>query len=271
MEYKITNTRTLWSQLKASVTYKELFFALAWRNIKIQYSKSYLGFLWVVLQPLIMTSIFYLALNAQLGSTTPNYFIFLFSGFALWNLFASSLMASSGSLLVYSYMIKKVYFPRFLLPLTFVVSSCFDFMIVYVVLLIGLHFTEIPINYGMFFVSSFMAIGIMLLVTIGLSLTLSAWIIYFRDIQHILPFIIQVLLFTSPVIYDSSIVFQQPYISTILTFNPVGGALELFRAGIFSEAIEWASVLKSLAIALFIFVAGIGLFHRADRELADYL
>ena len=192
-----------WSELWR---YNELFYFFTWRDIKVKYKQTILGFLWAILQPLAMMTVFVLFFAKGLKVSTDNIPapIFYFVGLMFWNLFSSGLNSSANSMVANADIIKKIYFPRLIIPFSGVLVALFDFLmtlIPFVGLMIYYFFTtDLVIHLEILYLLP-LALLLTLVTTVGLGCTIAAWNVKYRDFRYIVPFMIQFLLFVTPVIY----------------------------------------------------------------------
>lgn len=256
------NVRELWH-------YKELFYIFAWRDIKVRYKQTAIGVAWAILQPflsMIIFSVFFGGL-AKVPSNGIPYPIFVFSGLLFWNYFSTSLTGSSNSLIINEAIIKKIYFPRLLLPLSSTITPLIDFALA-AVILIGLmifyHFT--PTLLGIVLLP--FLIILTLLTASGLGAFLSAINVRYRDVREALPFFIQILFFVTPVIYPTTLVPQR--FQWLIGLNPMAGIIEAARAGITGDKHVNFQLLGFSAIAaVVLFIFGLFYFKKTEKIFAD--
>lgn len=246
--------------------YRELFLIFVWRNIKVRYKQTVLGVLWVILQPLLSTGVFTIFFGrlAKIPSENLPYELFVFIGLVFWTFFANALTQSSNSLVEHSQIIKKIYFPKEILPLSYVATSFVDFfinflMILFLLLIFG--YTPSPLT--------ILLVPVCVLITAtlagGLGLYLAALNIKYRDVRYILPFFIQILLFLTPVIYPSSIVRDS--LRYIFAINPMTGVIETMRKLLTgSQGVDYFLLLISAGSAIIVFILG-NLYYRSTEKL----
>ena len=269
-EYHITAKRSGISVLKSLPQYRELFMALVRRNIVVRYKRTYLGLFWVFLQPVLLTAIFVVFMGEQMGGTVDDYPIFLYSGFTLWTIFSGGFFYGATSLVSQGQMLKKVYFPRLLMPLSYVFASLFDFLLLVVPLLFLMVFMSTPIMPIKLLLCSSVAILLSLAVSSGFSLLIAGLTIKSKDLHHAMPFVVQSLLFVSPVIYPMQLV-ENTYLQELLSLNPIATALDIFRAGIYDQTIDSIALLQAVGISMMIVVVGFSVFNHKEQTLADHL
>jgi lipopolysaccharide transport system permease protein len=255
--------RELWS-------YRELAFFFVWRDLKVRYKQTVFGVVWAVLQPLGLVVVFSLFLGRISGIGPPGvpYTLFVFCGLVPWTLFAKGLGASSDSLLSASNLLQKVYFPRLLLPLAALGSHIVDFVVALTVLVILLLFSGYPPSLNALLVVPFAAL--LLVVALASGIWLSAATVRYRDIRYVVPFLIQLWLFASPVAYSLAIV--PPAWLPLYRLNPVVPAIEGFRWALLGEPPPpLDAVAIAVVVSVFLLVAGAAYFRRVERTFADVI
>jgi len=255
--------------------YRELFYFFTWKNIKVKYKQTVLGFLWAIIQPLIMMMIFVIFFSKALKLPTDNLPapIFYFSGLLFWNLFSSGLNSAANSMVANANVIKKIYFPRLIIPFSGVLVAFFDFLMAFAIFVIMLIFyllftSDFTIGFSIFFYLP-LALIISVLSTLGLGCTVAALNVKYRDFKYIIPFFIQVSLFATPVIYPVTIFESLPILKYLLAVNPMTGAIILARNPFVPEPIDWMVIGISLLFAIIIFIYGIVSFRKMEAYFAD--
>jgi lipopolysaccharide transport system permease protein len=255
--------------------YKELFYFFAWRDIKVKYKQTVLGIFWVILQPLVMMMVFTMFFSKALNVPTDNIPapIFYFSGLLFWNLFSSGLSSSANSMVTNANIIKKIYFPRLIIPFSVVLVALFDFLmslIVFVGILIYFNITEPEFQIRpVLFLYAPLALILTIITTLGLGFTLAALNVKYRDFRYIISFGIQFLMFVTPVIYPVTIFQNIPSLKYILAFNPMTGAVILVRNAFVPENIDWTIIGISFVMAMLLLVLGIYTFRKMEAYFAD--
>jgi len=248
--------------------YRELLGFLAWRNVVVRYKQTVVGLLWCVIRPIIMLLIFYaiFGILAKLPSVneTP-YAIMVFSGLIPWLFFSSAIAESSNSLIDEASLISKVYFPRIVVPLASILSSYVDFLIMLtlmmpVMIVIGyvppVHVLLVP----------FVAV-LLLVPTVGIGLILSSLNATYRDFRHILPFILQLGIYVSPVVYATELVPAS--LKLIYYINPMAGIIDLFRWAIVDQELYFPGIILSSIVSISCLILGARYFVSMERTLAD--
>lgn len=270
MEYEIKPKNKFSIGLRELWEFKELFFFFTWRDIKIKYKQTVLGFLWAILQPLIMMLVFTTLLSgafAKNADITIPYPLFTLSGLIVWGVFSSGVTNAANSMVNNSNIIKKIYFPRLIIPFSAILGSCFDFLMSLIVLIAMFFVYKAKIDI-MALVYVPLALIMAALSAAGIGTFLAALNVKYRDIRYVIPFLIQALLFLTPVFYPLSVT-QNENIRFILNCNPAVGPIELFR-GIFSDyAIHWNIVGISSISSLLFLILGIFVFRKTEAFFAD--
>lgn len=274
-EYIIEPKHNFSLNIKELWQYRELFYFFTWRDIKVKYKQTVLGFLWTVLQPLLMMAVFVIFFSKALKISTENIPapIFYFSGLLLWNLFSTGLGSAANSMVSNSSIIKKVYFPRLIIPISSILVALFDFMMA-TILFIGLIFYFKFTGYKLLIsplILIFFPISIMLTIitTLGAGMLLSALNVKYRDFRYVIPFLIQFLLFLTPVIYPISIVSKTAWIKYLLALNPMTGAIILIRSPFVGGEVDFSLIGISFISAISLLILGTLVFNRMEAYFAD--
>jgi lipopolysaccharide transport system permease protein len=250
--------------------YRELFFFFVWRDIKIRYKQTFLGASWAVIQPFFTMVIFtvFFGRMAKMPSDGVPYPVFSYCALLPWTYFSTSLNLSGNSLVGGAQLIKRVYFPRVALPAASTLSGLVDFAIASMVLFGMMIYYHIPFGWGLLLWPVLMIPLVML--AMGIGMILSSLNVKYRDIKHAIPFLIQSLLFITPIIYPTSIASER--VKFLLSFNPLTGLIEAFRAAVLpTRDIDWNLLGISVSITVVIFVLGILYFRKTEREFADII
>ena len=257
------NIKELWE-------YRELFWILALREIQLRYRQTILGVTWVVIQPLITTVLFTLIFGQLLNAPSENvsYSLFAFAGLLPWNIFSQSLQRAGVSLTREIRLITKIFFPRIIIPMASAASTLIDFLVSLVIMIILLYFFNIPISTHIFAIPILLCINLML--SIGVGIAFAALNVYYRDFTYVLPFVIQVWMYASPLAYSSKLI--PPTWSWIYDLNPMVGVIDGFRWALFGT-IDFPvhSLLYSLAIGTLVLLVGLVIFRRLERSFADVI
>ena len=272
MIIKIKPAKTnFYLNLKELWDYRELFYIFAWRDIKVRYKQTFLGIAWVLFQPLVSMIVFTVFFGnfAKMPSGNLPYPLFVLCGLVFWTFFANALASASGSLISNENIIKKVYFPKVILPLSTVVTGSLDLVISLILLLcVGLYFKFIP----PFAILVVILIGyvISFFTASGLGLFFSALNVKYRDVRYIIPFFIQTLIFLTPVIYPTSIIKSSG--KFLFSLNPLAAVIESMRGVISGSAdIDFVGLGTAGLVALVIFLAGLAFFNATEKFFADII
>ncbi len=258
--------------------YRELMLTLAWREISIRYKQTMLGAAWAIIQPLMTTGIFSVLFALLMGrgnEPTPEgvpYPVSTFCAMLPWTLFAHSLNQSGNVLIQYRAMITKIYFPRLILPAAAVLSSLVDFGVAFVAFLVIMLFYGMVPGLAILTLPFFIALAITASLAVGL--WLSALNAIYRDFRYVIPFIIQIGMFISPVVYNTaSIQGKLPgWAYTLYSLNPMVGVIEGFRWALLGTAHGLGPMLAvSTLAALVILVGGMFYFRRMERIFSDVI
>jgi len=248
--------------------YRELFYFLAWRDIKVRYKQTALGVAWAILQPFLTMIVFTLLFGrlAKMPSDGIPYPIFYFGALLPWMYFSATMTNSSNSLVANASLITKVYFPRIILPSSLAISGLVDFSIGCVLLLGTLAYYGVTPEWA-WLMWPVLLVPLVVL-ALGVSMLLAALNVRYRDVKYALPFLIQLLLFVTPVIYPTSIVPER--YRFILALNPLSGIIDAFRSSLVPvKPIDWQLLAFSLVVILAIFSLGFTYFRRTERTFAD--
>ncbi|MBA3680569.1 MAG: ABC transporter permease [Bacteroidetes bacterium] len=270
MEFEIKPQKKLSLGLNELWEYRELFYFFTLRDIKVKYKQTVLGFLWAVLQPLIMALLFSFFLGKAIANYTElplPYATFALSGLVLWGIFSSGINNAGNSMVSNANIIKKIYFPRLIIPISAVLVGVFDFFMAFTVFIIYCLFNHVPFTWiGLLYFP--LAVLLTCIATFGVGCYLAALNVKFRDVRYIIPFLVQFLLFVTPVIYPTNIT-QNIYLKGLLALNPMSAPLDIFRAGITNGMINWQTDLISIASSIVIFIIGLVYFKKTEAYFAD--
>lgn len=240
---------------------------LAWRDFQIRYKQSLLGIAWAAVQPLAMVLILALVLGKLLGlehQVEGSYALFVCAGMVPWMLFAAVVTAAANSLVANAEVLKKVYFPRLIVPLSAAGAPLADFAVAMVVLLGVMVWSGSPFTVHLLWLPVLGAA--VMLSAIAMGVWLSAITVTYRDARLIVPFMLQLWFFATPVIYPLPV---SPRWTWLLALNPMDGPIRGFRAAINGQSIDLPALLISIVIASFILMLGLAQFTRTERRFAD--
>jgi len=253
-------------------TYRELLFFLAWRDVKVRYKQTALGMIWVVMQPLLMTLIFTVVLGmlARVPTRGQPYALVVYIGLLPWTFFSSAVTQSVASIVGNSNLITKVYFPRVIIPAASVLARLVDLGVALVVLVgLLLYYRVVPTWQILLLPPLVVLIAVLAL---GFGMLGAAVNVRYRDLGVVLPVIIQLWMFLSPVLYPASLVRDTwPRAYTAYALNPIAGIVNGFRAAILGQPVEWFSLVWSIVFTPLIVGASLYIFRRVERSFADVI
>jgi lipopolysaccharide transport system permease protein len=279
MDGVTTQTRVLqirppgaWSPLalKEICDYRDLLLALAIRDLKLRYKQTALGVIWVILQPLLAAGImsFVFGAIAKLPSDGLPYFVFSYSGMLAWQAFNSTVTKASACVVANTQLVSKVYFPRLILPFSTVLSTLVDFAVGLAMLAILMVIYGIEPGYSLFLMP--VVVALLIVFAVGLGLYTSALMVTYRDLQYVIPYFLQLLMYGSPVAFALSAVPEQLRIFVLV--NPITGLLEAFRWTTVSPGtLNWFALGYSAIVVLLVFLFGAFSFKRMERRFADVI
>jgi lipopolysaccharide transport system permease protein len=249
--------------------YRELFYFFAWRDIRIKYKQTVLGFLWVVLQPLLMMIIFTFLFGKALNIPSERipYPVYVFSGLVLWNLFSAGLTAAANSMISNASIIKKVYFPRLVIPASSILVAMFDFLVALCMFIALLIYYGQPVSWQCVWAWP-LSLLIAISCTLGLGCGLAALNVKYRDFRYVIPFLVQILFFVTPIIYPPAILPSR-YMIYAISVSPMYAAIELFRFPITGSLPAGSQLALSLLSCVIFLVAGILYFRRSENGFVD--
>lgn len=251
------------------IRYRELFFFLVWRDVKIRYKQTLLGASWAIIQPFFMMVVFSVLLNrvANIDTEGYPYPIFSYAGLVPWTYFQYAMPLAGNSLIANSRLISKVYFPRAIIPASSALSGVVDFGIASLMLIGLMVYFHIPFSAEFLLWPVF--IVPLALFTTAVGMFFAALNVKYRDIKYTIPFFVQAMLFVSPIIYPLS---DTGRFSAVLRLNPMYGIVNAFRASVLpAQAIDWAQLGLSTLITLALFVVASVYFYRTERSFADLI
>jgi lipopolysaccharide transport system permease protein len=252
--------------------YRELFYILSWRDIRVRYKQTVLGTAWAVIRPLLTMAIFAVVFGkiANLGGRgSVPYAIVVFAGLLPWQFISTALSEASGSLVSSSALITKVYFPRIIIPTSATIVSLLDTAISFAVLLLVMAFYRYLPPLQILALPAFVALAFFLACGVGLCAT--ALNVKYRDFRYLIPFALQVGIYITPVGYSSSVIAERysPQIRLLYSLNPAVGVVDGFRWCICGEPLYAPGLLLSIFVILTFLVLGIRYFRHTERSFAD--
>ena len=256
-------------QLRELWEYRELLYFLTWRDVKLRYKQTLLGAAWAIIQPLFAMLLFTMFFGrlARMPSDNIPYPLFAYAGLLPWTFFANAVTSSANSLIGSTNLVTKVYFPRMIIPAAPVLAGLIDLGIGFVLLVplfiyyrvsIGWHFLFLPV-----------LILLVTLIAFGVGMWMAAINVKYRDVRYALPFLVQLWLFASPVIYPLSL--MPPKWRWLLMLNPLTGIVEGMRASLFGRPFDWPAIGVSFAVSILIAGFAAIFFQRVEDSFADII
>jgi len=247
--------------------YRELLYFLTWRDVKVRYKQTVLGASWAILQPL-MTMLIFTFLFGGLAGITSNgipYPIFAYAGLLIWTFFANAVTNSANSIVGSATLITKIYFPRMIIPGASVSAGLVDMAVAFLLLIALMVYYRVPPSLTSLMILPLVALSSLL--ALGVGMWLSALNVKYRDVRYAVPFLIQLWMFASPVIYPAS--WLPAKWRWILVLNPLTGILENFRVAVFGGSFSWRALAVSTAITFLVLVGSAYSFRRMEKTFAD--
>jgi lipopolysaccharide transport system permease protein len=272
MEKKITiiEPRTGWQvvDLRELREYRDLFIFWVWRNVKARYAQSVLGIGWAVIQPVFAMLVFTVVFGnlARLDSDGVPYPIFSFAALVPWTYFANAFTDASNSLVTNTNMLAKIYFPRIVLPLTSVISKLIDFGISFIILLFLMIVFKATPTVGMLYLP--VLVLIMMISAVGIGTIFAALAVHYRDVKHAINFLVQLMMYATPVVYSVSIIPEKYRL--LYAVNPMVGVIEGFRSAFLGTApMPWDLLAVGASVSVILLFAGGLYFRRMEKIFAD--
>lgn len=256
----LVNLGELWA-------YRELLFFLAWRDVKVRYKQTLLGVAWVIMQPLLMTLIFTLFLGRLVRVPTGGtpYPLMAYIGLLPWTFFSSAVTSSGTSVVASAHLITKVYFPRVIVPAAAIGARLIDFAVSFLILVGMMVYYQVGVSSRILMLP--LLIGLVTLLTLGVGILVSALNVKYRDVGIMLPVLVHLWMFVSPVLYPLSLLPERW--RALYMLNPLTGIITGFRAALTGEAFEWTALVISVVWSLSLLVFSIGLFRQVEKGFAD--
>jgi lipopolysaccharide transport system permease protein len=254
------NLHALWE-------YRELFYFLIWRDIKVRYKQTLLGVAWVIFQPLLSMVIFAFVFGRVVGVPSDGipYPLFAYAGLLPWTFFSAAVTRSGNSLVGSANLITKVYFPRLIIPSAAVAAGLVDFGVAFVLLAILMTYYSVSVGVGLLMLPVLVLLTALL--ALGIGLWTSALNVKYRDVGYVLPFLITLGMFASPIIYPSSIVPKKWL--WLFELNPLTGIIEGYRSALFGTQFNWRSLWVSGAITIGLLFFAAYSFRSMEKDFAD--
>lgn len=259
--FTMVNFGELWN-------YRELLLFLSWRDIKVKYKQTLLGAAWAVIQPLfsVLTFTLFFGKLAKMPSDGMPYPVFSFAAMLPWTFFTSGINRGTQSLVGSGSLLSKVYFPRMVIPLSAVLGCLIDFLVSAAVFALVLVYYAIPFHWDWLYLLPLFTL-LTVFLAFGTSLWLSALNVRYRDVSHIVPFMLQLWMFATPIIYPLSLIPEK--YRWLTHFNPMSGIIDGFRAALFHNPVQWDSLAITFTCVIALLITGLFYFSRTERTFAD--
>jgi lipopolysaccharide transport system permease protein len=271
-EFAVYERKRGWAALDLHELWKyhELLYFLTWRDILVRYKQAVLGVSWAILQPLLTMVVFTVVFNKALGIKSPSsdipYPVFSFAGLLPWQFFAGALSRSGVSLVGNANLLTKVYFPRLVIPISAVLAGLIDLAISFLVLIGLMAAYGIVPSWNVIFLPLFIVLAFA--TALAVSLWLSALNVLYRDVQYIIPFLVQLWMFVSPVIYPIDKI-PAGTLRTTFALNPMTGVIGGFRWALLGQQFPGSAMWLSSGVVVLLLVGGLFYFKRMERVFAD--
>jgi len=254
--------------LKGIWQYRELLYFLVWRDLKVRYKQTVIGIGWAVLQPFVTMVIFTVIFGvlARIPSDGIPYPIFAYSALLPWNYFATALQRCVVSVVGDAALVSKVYFPRLILPLAGTISGFADFFVSFLLLLGMMTFYGLHLSWTVLVLPFFLLLALSTALAVGL--WLSALNVRYRDVGHTIPFLMQIWMYASPIVYPASMIPEK--YRFFYSLNPMAGVIEGFRWALLGkQSPDFAVMAISVAVVLFLILGGLVFFRNMEKTFAD--
>jgi len=249
--------------------YRELLIILATRDIKVRYKQTVLGAAWAIIQPLTTMVIFTIIFGrlAQIPSEGFPYPVFVYTALLPWMFFANAISTSGNSLVGSTQLVSKVYFPRLIVPLSSIGAGLVDLLISTVILLLLMLFYGVNWT-SQLLLTPFLMVGV-ILCALGVGTILSALTVSYRDFRFVIPFMVQIWMYLTPVVYGVGFIPEN--YRWLLMLNPLTGYIDGFRAAFLGKPFDWTAIGASVAFSFVLFAIGATYFQKVERRFADVI
>ncbi len=256
------NLRDLWQ-------YRDLLYILTMRDIKVRYKQTLLGAAWAIIQPLFTMLIFTLFFGKLAGMPSDGipYPIFAYAGLLPWTFFSNAVTNSGNSLVGNSNLITKIYFPRMIIPMASVASGLLDFVIAFGLLVVLMFYYGVGLSINLLILPVLLVLTSLL--AIGVGMWMSALNVKYRDVRYALPFLVQLGMFASPIIYPLSLVPEKW--RWLMALNPLAGQIEAYRSAFFGKPFDWLSLGVSAVLTFAVLIYSAYNFRRMEKSFADII
>lgn len=256
------NLRDLWE-------YREVFYFLMWRDVKVRYKQTVFGVAWAIIQPLFLMLIFtfFFGKLVKVPSDGIPYPIFIYAAVVPWTFFSNAIANSANSLTGNTNLITRVYFPRLLIPASAIGAGWVDLAIALLLFLGLMPYYDVAPTWKVLMIPALILLTTLL--ALGVGVWMAALNARYRDVRHALPFIIQLWMFSTPIIYPVSLVPED--LRWVLAINPLTGIIEAYRSALFDRPFDWPSLAFSASVTLVLLICFVYLFRRMEDSLADVI
>ncbi|MGH9821991.1 MAG: ABC transporter permease [Blastocatellia bacterium] len=247
--------------------YRELLYFLTWRDVKVRYKQTLLGAAWAIMQPLLTMVIFTLFFGRLAGMPSDGipYPLFAYAGLLPWTFFSNAITNSGNSLVGSANLITKVYFPRMIIPGAAVAAGLVDFAIAFGILVLLMLYYHVSVSWHLLMLPGLVALTAVL--ALGVGMWMSALNVKYRDIRYALPFIVQLWMFASPIIYPASLVPMKW--RWVLAVNPLTGIIDGYRSALFGLPFKTPALLCAACVSVLWFIYSAYTFRRMEKSFAD--
>ncbi len=266
--WQAINLRDLW-------LYRELVYFLTWRDIKVRYKQAVLGIGWAIIQPIVTMVVFtfifnqFLDVKPDAGIPDEWYPIFAFAGLLPWQFFQGALQRASTSLVSNSNLLTKVYFPRLIIPSSAVAAGLVDFGFSFLIMIGLMIYFGVPFTLQMLWLPLFLMVALLTALAVGL--WLSALNVQYRDVQHMVPFLLTIWMYVSPVVYPIDVINVSGFWKAVYALNPMVGVIQGFRWVLFGTNPPGWMFAISMTMVLLLLGSGLFYFRRMERTFADLI
>jgi lipopolysaccharide transport system permease protein len=270
LEQRINPPSQISINLSELWAFRGLIYFFTWRDIKVKYKQTYLGFAWAVLQQFALMVIFSVFFGKALKVQSDGipYPLFAFSGLMLWSVFSSGISGAGNSMVSNANIIKKIYFPRLIIPMSSILVAVFDFFMAFLIYIILVFYFGYGFSWKLLYMLP-LSLLLTIIATFGPGTLIAALNVKYRDFRYILPFMIQILLFLTPVIYPISMLADYPWLQKILALNPMYAPISMIRNALIDQPLEKEMVAVSIVSALVFLLLGILYFRKTESYFAD--
>ena len=266
------NKRKIIPDFKELFRYKDLFLTLSWRDFRVRYAQTTIGLLWAVLQPVVTLLILSLVFGKFVGvKTEVPHLLFTVAGMSIWTYFSYVMTNSGNSIITSQEMVKKIYFPRLIIPLSKAVVGFIDFGVAIVILIGLMIYFQVAPSANVWAAPLFILVGI--IAALGVGIWLSALSVRYRDFQHVVPFLVQIGLYITPIAYPAEFATKQlpEWAANLYFLNPMAGVVQGFRWSLFGGTPPGQLMWISVIMIGVIFITGLLYFNKVEKNMADYV